>query len=86
MQVWCWRNGSTRVAAQQLMLQLDDWWALKDLSYESQAENFRLKNFMSMLLWGHPHHDHLQVTPSLTLQVVHGGAWWRMVAHGGAWW
>ncbi|KAL3157879.1 hypothetical protein ABBQ32_012289 [Trebouxia sp. C0010 RCD-2024] len=60
LKVWCWRNGTSRVAAQQLMLQLDDWWALKDLSYESQAQNFRLKHFMNMLLWGHPHHDHLQ--------------------------
>ena len=51
---------------QRLIQHLDDWLALKDLCYESQAQNFRLRNFMYILLKGQPHHDRLQVMPHAT--------------------
>ena len=49
---------------QRLMQDLDDWMALKDFTFETQAQNFWLKTFMSRLLQGQPHHDHLQASTS----------------------
>jgi len=43
------------------MQDLDDWAAVKNMSYECQAQNFRLRNFMAILCKGLPRFDQMQV-------------------------
>ncbi|KAL0020479.1 hypothetical protein WJX77_009137 [Trebouxia sp. C0004] len=59
--VWCWKNDYPAVPGQQRLMQnLDDWAAVKNMSYECQAQNFRLKNFMAFLCKGLPRFDQMQ--------------------------
>ncbi|DBB09876.1 TPA: hypothetical protein ACH3X3_001489 [Trebouxia sp. C0006] len=59
--VWCWKNDYAAVPVQQRLMQdLDDWAAVKSMSYECQAQNFRLRNFMAFLCKGMPRFDQMQ--------------------------
>jgi len=66
--VWCWKNDYAAVPVQQRLMQdLDDWAAAKSMSYECQAQNFRLRNFMAFLCKGLPRFDQMQVTTTLAV-------------------
>ncbi|KAL0037370.1 hypothetical protein WJX79_004318 [Trebouxia sp. C0005] len=59
--VWCWKSDYPAVPGQQRLMQdLDDWAASKNMSYECQAQNFRLRNFMAFLCKGLPRFDQMQ--------------------------
>lgn len=66
--MWCWKNDYAAVPVQQRLMQdLDDWAAVKSMSYECQAQNFRLRNFMAFLCKGMPRFDQMQVTTTLAV-------------------
>ena len=49
------------------MQDLDDWAAVKNMSYDCQAQNFRLTCFMAFLCKGLPRFDQMQVSTTLAL-------------------
>ncbi len=69
--MWCWKNDYPAVPGQQRLMQdLDDWAAVKTMSYECQAQNFRLRNFMAILCKGLPRFDQMQVKTAPALFTV----------------